>query len=288
MKNKSPQLKIRWGFLILALGIVTYSVSWQLRSAQSKKNVSASEQLEETLDSASSEPIVPKDSLNSLNVVATPTPDSSARAVAALPPAPIALYDFLKKADPKANWTLTKNDRQKIVAIGGGVIVFPNQELNSKEAWVELLATWSGVPAEQLAKTEVALPETGFSRTLQYQQTYQGYDVDQGFIRLSERKADKALYFSQIELKDIGEPDLRIAFKADEAKSISLERFEDKKGVSIISAAEKPLIYVTQPGQSELVWRVVVKISGPLYDERSLIVSAKSGKVLVDVPSLLN
>jgi len=205
----------------------------------------------------------------------------------ALPPSTDELFQFLNKADPKAHWTLTKNAAQRITSISGGVFKLPLGSIKSKAELAAHLAGLTGVSAQQISSSELTLPETGFSRTVQFQQSYEGYKVDQAFVRLTERKADGGIFFAQLEAIPLGEPDLRINTKSEEAQSLVLSRYSERKA-EVLQAAKTPVVFVTSPEKSELAWTVIIKLAAPTYDERHLTVGASSGQILQDVSALQN
>jgi hypothetical protein len=210
----------------------------------------------------------------------------SGRSPSAQTPEPDEIAFLLQQAAPDAKWLVRKNQSHKITSISGGLIRLPVLGLNTRLEWAEKLAQWAGFPMDQISRNENSLPETGFSRTVQFQQIYQGYLIDQSFIRITERKSDSAILHSLVDLRDVGEPDLRINFTREEAKALALQHFSQKKTVKIIQASAEPVIYSTQSGQGELAWKLVMKIQGNKYDERRVVISAKSGKTLQDISSL--
>ncbi len=214
-------------------------------------------------------------------------PPVSAPAPIALPAASAELYDFLNQLDPKAQWVLSKNQFQKISVISGGAIKLPFGEIKTKADLAARLAELTGTPAAQISKTENALPETNFSRTVQFQQVYEGYVVDQSFVRMTERKSDGAIFYSQFESHDLGEPDLRLKTNLAEAKAAALARYSQGAD-GILKTLTEPVIFVSAPQKSELAWVVIIKVIGPRYDERKLTISAVSGQVLQDVSALQN
>lgn len=196
--------------------------------------------------------------------------------------------ELLESLDQGAAWKVRRDDRGRVILVTGGMFRLPEKGIKDSIAWAKKMAEYSGVPSDQIVDTGEMLPETDASRTYHYPQMYQGFVVSGAFINVFERKDDGAIYYTAMELADIGTPDLRQNISRAQAEEIGRDRFKQYSKVEVITnpdrpVDQKPVIVQTAPGQSELAWPVVVSLDGPGHDERLVMVSAVTGDVLRDI-----
>ncbi len=188
---------------------------------------------------------------------------------------------FLEKFDSQAKWNIQRDGQGRPLIVAGGIVRLPQMGLKSASDWAKELARLSGIPPEQIRDTGEFLPETDFSRTYHLPQMVGEYLIEGAFIRVFERKDDGAIYYTALETRDVGSPDLTINISAAQAQGIAVSELSKSfGGVEVVGADSNPRVFMTSPGFSELVWRLEVHIAQPKHDERELLISAKSGKIL--------
>ncbi len=198
------------------------------------------------------------------------------------------LRGYLLKQDPNADWRVNRTDDGRVVAISGGFI---KEDLSTPEKYqqfAENVAAMIGIPQAQLVASETNLDGGENTAIKQFDQELGEYKVFGSYMKVFTRNADGSVFYIANEVKETGEVDLRIKYSFSEVAGIVMKRYEGKKGLQIENSPQKPMVYVLQPGQSELAWEIVLKVEGPLYDRRHIMISATSGNLLKDISLLKN
>lgn len=184
-----------------------------------------------------------------------------------------------------ADWKVRRNDRGRVTIVTGGMFRLPYAGIKDAISWARKLAELSGVPATQIVDNGEMLPQTDLGKTYHYPQGYDGYEVADSFINVFERGSDGAIYYTAMELSDIGTPDLSLNKTLAVAEGLGKQSLLENpkvKEVEVIARPNAPVIYSRVAGQSELAWRIVYQLS-PNHDERELMISAVTGKTLRDI-----
>jgi hypothetical protein len=184
----------------------------------------------------------------------------------------------LLELDPQAQPKILRNEAGEVTTLRG----FKIKSNNLLETAMQL-ATALGFDSSQLQESPNKLDGTPDSQASIFDQAYQGYQVYAGYIKTISKKPEGSIYFVANELKNVGDPDLRIDFDVFEAEQIALQKYPGKRNPRLGARPTKPLIFVLRPQVSELVWKLEISWDGPLVDRRQLMISAKSGLVLDDI-----
>lgn len=194
-----------------------------------------------------------------------------------------ALSERLKKWNPKGKWNFTRSPDKRVTTVSGSVLPGAGESVNSAMSLAQDIIEGLGIASNELIEGSEHLKSAdGEIEAYHFDQSVEGYVVDNGYIRTFIRPTDKAVYFVTNEIRDIGDVDTRISYRAQEAQAIALGLFKGKTGVVVDVFHDKPMIYNVRPGYSELVWKMEVKIAGPLYDRRLVMISTSSGRVVLD------
>lgn len=266
--------------VIVGLGI--WTIRLRLKAVQNSSANSQSHESASTQAAKAAEKTAPIESTSKVQSKETPNNRAAAGTVEPSLARPNEDWKgFLQKFDAQGNWTIQRNEQGRPLIVTGGVARLPQAGIKSAADWAKELAKLSGVPADQIRDTGEFLPETDFSRTYHLPQMIGDYLVDGAFIRVFERKGDGAIYYTALETQNVGEPDLSINISEAQAQGIVVAEFSKQSaGVEVVGADARPRILVTSPGVSELVWRLEVHVATPKHDEREVLVSAKSGRIL--------
>lgn len=216
----------------------------------------------------------------SLNIDQAPITQTVATAT----PSPVIheLARVLKEKTGLPSWKVDAGTSQSF-SITGEIFKFPMGAIVDRLQWGRFLAEQVGIRAEQIVDVGSTQPDSSFSKSYELNQSYQGYLVEGSFIRIHQRIEDGYVFFSSMNLQEIGHPDLEIKVGITEAQAMVTNRYPPGTTVRILKTTKDPFIYVTRPGQSELAWHIDIKLSGTISDSRELLVSAKTGSVLREV-----
>lgn len=198
------------------------------------------------------------------------------------------LNQFLARFDKKAEWRINRGDNGQVIAFSGGLIEGISQSPEKELAFAREFAELTGVSGDQVIVSETKLEQTPYTEARQYDQEVGGYQVFGGYMKIFHRKSDGAVYYVANETRNVGDVDLRIRYSFADAKAAALRQHANKTGVVVENNPSKPVIYSSGPGHGELAWEVLIRIQGPLYDYRHLLVSAISGQILKDITLLKN
>ena len=198
------------------------------------------------------------------------------------------LQQYLSKFDKNAKWRINRTDSGNVIAFSGGMIDGIDKLSAQELAFAQEIAELTGVPGEQIFVSETKLEDTPYTEAQQYDQEVGGYQVFGGYMKVFHKKPSGEIYYVANETKNVGDVDLRIKYSFADAKAVTLRRFANKTGVVVENNPTKPVIYPDRPGHGELAWEVLVRIQGPLYDYRHLLVSATSGQILKDITLIKN
>jgi uncharacterized FlaG/YvyC family protein len=198
------------------------------------------------------------------------------------------IYEFLESADGKAKWQVNKSSDGRVIAISGGLIPANSKSPDEALKFARKIAEKVGVPGEQIVASPVVLETTAVSTATQFDQEVAGYPVFGAFMKIFTRIPGGEVYYIANETRNVGEPILSTNYSFSDSQEIVRRKYSDRTGLVFENQPEKPVIYSTVIGQSELAWEAVIKISGPLYERRHLLVSAVSGKILKDTSLIQN
>jgi hypothetical protein len=195
----------------------------------------------------------------------------------------VPLSEFLKQKDPSAHWMVHRNEMGVVTQISGGKIRLKDSSLRGTLEFAKNLMDSMGLDGSTIEPSRNKVPETESSRGFEFIQKVQNYEVDNGYIKVFFNKEDDSIYFVTNETKNLGEVDLRIDYRLNDAKKIALKKHSDKQGVSVAEAPRDPVVYNVSFGKSVLVWKIALEIKAPLPDRRLLLVSADDGSVVSDI-----
>lgn len=188
---------------------------------------------------------------------------------------------FLKKMDSGSPWTLSRDERGRVNVVADGSVQLPKDGLKNSFDWAKKIAEFSGVPPQQIVDRGEMLPETEVGRAYRYPQMLGGYEVYGAFVNVFERSSDGAIWYTSVELRDIGQPDLQPKISLAQAETNGLAELQRNfKDVRVLTRPSQPVIWPLGPGESELAWPFTYGFTAKAYDERELMISAISGKVL--------
>lgn len=189
------------------------------------------------------------------------------------------LDSYIKELTKSDKTQILKGEQGQITMITGFALK-PEQkgEEGVSQFAHNLVSQWENVTLQPVQKLE----SNPLSDTYMFKQETQGYEVENGYMKIFTKKDTGEIYIVNSEIKDIGEPDLRKAYTLEQAKEEAVRQHADKQGVKVAEALNQPVILNLAPGRSELVWKMTLEIDGPLKDRRQVMVSASSGKVVFD------
>lgn len=198
------------------------------------------------------------------------------------------LNQFLARYDSKSKWRINRTDDNRVIAFSGGMIEGISDSEMKELAFAKEFAETTGVPGDQIIQSETKLEQTPYTEVRQYDQEVGGYLVLGGYMKVFHRKSDGAIYYVANETRNVGDVDLRIRYSFADAKATVLQRFAGKTGVVVENNPSRPVIFSERAGHGELAWETLVRIQGPLYDYRHVLVSAISGQILKDITLIKN
>jgi Zn-dependent metalloprotease len=197
----------------------------------------------------------------------------------------LALFQSL---DPKSEWTVHRNEQGYITQISGGKIQLEQKGPESRLNFAKQIVAAMGIESENLDFSSTQLQETSLSRPYQISHFVEDYEVLNSYLKIFESRKDNAIYFVTNETKNLGPVDTRIDVSLDRAVGLANTAFADKSGVVVQSAAQKPVVYNVSPGESYLVWKLIVDIQAPLVDKREVFVSTKDGRIIRNESIVIN
>lgn len=189
----------------------------------------------------------------------------------------LALFQSL---DPMSEWTVHRNEMGFITQISGGKIQLQQKGRESRLSFAKQVVSAMGLDGESLDFSSTQLQDTSLSRSYHISHFVEGYEVLNSYLKMFETQKDDAIYFVTNETKNVGSVDTRIDVPLGRATGLAETLFVDKSGVVVQSASEKPQVYNVNPGESYLVWKLIVDIQSPLIDKREVFVSTKDGRVI--------
>lgn len=269
-------------FLVFAILIGAF-VGWGLSKYKSASTEGQQELASEKSDNSGSENKKQK-TKQVKNTTTTVTTQVPSNGVATARPGNIRVLESrIVQLDPNAKPRILTTDSGQVTTMSGFKISrYPDTEEGMLDLARELVDSM-GLDQAVMQHSEVKLDETPDSKAFQYDQTYQGYDVLNSYIKIFTKKPEGFAYFVSNETKDVGQVDLRIDYSLQDAMGIVRNRYQTRRGLKVTPRSNKSYVHVVQPGQSEMVWLVEAHWENPLGDRRQLVVSAKSGSILTDI-----
>jgi hypothetical protein len=185
-----------------------------------------------------------------------------------------ALTQYLKSADPRAEWFLNPSPDGQIIAISGGMI---HEKLDNREnslAFGKKMAGFLGINPDQIALADSNLPSTDDTHSVRFQQKIEDYNIWGAEMNVFIRNKDESIYFITNEARPISDVDLRINHEIGEAQ-IAVRRLFPNRGIKIISSAEKPVVIPTGSSQGKLCWQIEVTLNQPRLERKVLFLSVQ-------------
>lgn len=186
------------------------------------------------------------------------------------------LADFLKRRDPKANWSISRHADGRPAHILGGQI--PLQGIRGEDVLIET-AKILGISPQQLQRSEKESPPYEYwMDQVEGQHRVYGAGI-KGFAD----KENAKIYHIATELREIRETDLRQNKTAEDAVAIVRKRFALTEKAKI-KVSSRPYVYGTTPDDNQLAWRIQYSIVSGGVQSHEVLVSASTGQILVDHP----
>lgn len=191
------------------------------------------------------------------------------------------LQSLLSRLDPNGTWTILKDINGRVNSITGGSIAAVGTSYETGLGFAKEIASSLEIPQDQVVAEGIQLKETSYSKSYHYQQSLNGYLVENGYIELFLNSSTSNIYDITSELRELGPVDTRISYPRDLATEMVKEKYSDKN-VTLLSEPSVPVIFNEKPKVSYLVWKIQIKTRIPLLDTRNVYVSAVTGKIIYD------
>ncbi len=191
------------------------------------------------------------------------------------------LQSLLSRLDPNGTWTILKDVDGRVNSITGGSIAAVGTSYETGLGFAKEIASALEIPQDQVVAEGIQLKETSYSKSYHYQQSVNGYLVENGYIELFLNSSTSNIYDITSELRELGPVDTRISYPRDLATEMVKEKYADKN-VTLLSEPSVPVIFNEKPKVSYLVWKIQIKTNIPLLDTRNIYVSAVTGKIIYD------
>jgi len=197
-----------------------------------------------------------------------------------------SLIKKLMHRDPKGSrWNVEQNENGLVKTVYGGVLPELGKSPEDLKAFIESISEELGVSSEQFVEKPKLFPSP-ISIIYDFYQYYQGYPVEDGFLRV-QSTPEGGVYYLVSELKKIEKPLLNKSSDLNLVKKILKEKYSNRE----FTLEENPMplkIYVAPDGTSELSWIIFVKFSNPPLDRRKIVIGSETLKFYLDESQLRN
>jgi hypothetical protein len=267
--------------------LVLLAFSWLLFSRIARKPSSDSNAVSNAMTSAAPErasaPVktAPRGIPRALAAAPAPSPIASS-----YPPDYRALETYLKERFP-ADWTLEKDELGRVFSISGGEIERGGSSAESAATLAQTIAPLLGIPADQLATSNLRSDVSSRSVSYDIAQVFAEYEVFDGKLRLISRKSDGAVYMINTELRHIQPFEPKINYGIDDAQRVIREKYGDRPIIWINLASARPVVWADTP-PTELAWSFAVKFGGSAPDRMQVLVSTRDLRILLERSLLVN